>query len=607
MRIHGGFKFARRFFTLLFTLVLTESTSSKEIVLKGIAASPGIAHGVALLYLQNQLDVPHYEVKEEAIESELERFDRAILATRAEITEVRDKIAASLGENEARIFDAHLLVLEDNALLDEVTSELRSTKRNIESCYEQVAKRYISFFDSMEDEYLKERVADIRDVSRRLLSKLSGEEKVSLGSLAKDSIVVSDDISPSEAADMARDKLLGFVSDSGGQTSHAVIMARSMGIPAVVGTHNATEIIRNGDDLLVDGHEGVIYVNPTESRLYSYGRLASERAKRDKVIRGVITEPSQSKDGIPIALMANVEGAQEMAQVKAMNADGVGLFRTEGIFLRHHGFPSESAQYDEYREVAEAAEGAPVIIRTLDIGGDKVVESSRYFEDNSFMGFRAIRFCLGNLDVFKTQLRAILRASAAGNIKLMYPMISGLGELHRANAVLEEVKRELRSEGEAFDESIEVGAMVEVPSAATIIDLLAAETDFLSIGTNDLIQYLLAVNRLNDKVADLYEPTHPAVLRTLRSVIQGARDAGTHISVCGEIAGDPVFAGLLFGMGANSLSMTSSILPEVKYFIRKVDRQAAVKLVEAVLQLNDATAAIDLLETFRRETMGEMA
>ncbi|MFP4156250.1 MAG: phosphoenolpyruvate--protein phosphotransferase [Opitutales bacterium] len=586
---------------------MSESASSEEIVLKGIAASPGIAHGVALIYLQNQLDVPCYEIKEEGIDFELERFDRAILATRAEITEVRNKIADSLGENEARIFDAHLLVLEDNALLDEVTSELRNTKCNIECCYERVAKRYISFFDSMEDEYLRERVADIRDVSRRLLSKLSGKEKVSLGSLAKDSIVISEDIAPSEAADMDRDKLLGFVTDSGGKTSHAVIMARSLGIPAVVGTHNATDIIRNGDEILVDGHEGVIYINPGESRLYSYGQLASKRAERDKVIREVVPEPSQSKDGTPIALMANIEGAQEMAQVKSMNADGVGLFRTEGIFLRQHRFPSESEQYEEYRKVAEAADGAPVIIRTLDIGGDKVVESSRYVEDNSFMGFRGIRFCLGNIDVFKTQLRAILRASALGNVKLMYPMISGLGELHQANAVLKEVEQELLREGEAFDQSMEVGAMVEVPSAATIIDLLAAQTDFLSIGTNDLIQYLLAVDRLNDKVAELYEPAHPAVLRTLRSVIRAARDSGTHIGVCGEMAGDPVFAALLLGMGANALSMTSSILPEVKYFIRKVDSRAAAKLVDEVLDLGDGAATIKLLEAFRRETMGVMA
>ncbi len=586
---------------------MSKSSSSNEFVIKGIAASPGIAHGTALVYLQNQLEVPSYTIQEDQIESELARFERAILETRAEITAIRDKIAESLGDLEAGIFDAHLLVLEDNALLDEATTELRQSKLNIEACYEKVAKRYITFFASMEDEYLRERVADIRDVARRLLTNLAGKDKRGMGQLGKDSIIVSEDVSPSDAADLDKDKLLGFVTDSGGKTSHAVIMARSIGIPAVVGTHDATQKIRNGDDLLIDGHEGIIYVNPSEDRLYSYGQLANRRAERDKVINRVIPEPSESKDGVAIALMANVEGAQDMVQAAAMNADGVGLFRTEGIFLRHHGYPPESVQFAEYQAVAEAAKGAPVIIRTLDIGGDKVVEAGRSLEDNSFMGFRAIRFCLENPEIFKTQLRAILRASVLGNVKVMYPMISGLGELRRANAVLEEVKSDLRAEGQAFNEKIEVGAMVEVPSAATIVDLLAAEVDFLSIGTNDLIQYLLAVDRLNDRVAHLYEPAHPAVFRTLQRIIQGGRDAGIPVSVCGEIAGDPVFAGLLLGMGADSLSMASSVLPEVKYFIRKLDSRVVARLVVELQQLDEASAIVQVLERFRRETLGEMA
>lgn len=586
---------------------LSNTSSSHEFVIKGIAASPGIAHGKAFVYLQNQLEVPSYTIGENQIESELARFESAILETRKEITAVRDKIAESLGELEAGIFDAHLLVLEDNALLDEATTELRQSKLNIEACYDKVANRYIAFFASMEDEYLRERVADIRDVSRRLLGNLAGKGKPSLVNIGHNSIIISEDISPSEAADLDREKLLGFVTDAGGKTSHAVIMARSIGIPAVVGTHDGTERIPNGADLLIDGHEGLIYVNPTEARLYSYGQLASRRAERDKVINRVIPEPSESRDGVAIGLMANVEGAQDMAQAAAMNADGVGLFRTEGIFLRHHGYPSESVQFAEYRAVAEAAKGAPVIIRTLDIGGDKVVEAGRSEADNSFMGFRAIRFCLENPDIFKTQLRAILRASVFGKVKLMYPMISGLGELRRANAILQEVKSELQAEGQAFNEAIEVGAMVEVPSAATIVDLIAAEVDFLSIGTNDLIQYLLAVDRLNDRVAHLYEPAHPAVFRTLRAIIKGGREAGIPVSVCGEIAGDPVFAGLLLGMGADSLSMASAILPEVKYFIRLVDSQTAARLVEEVQNLDEAALITDVLERFRREILGDLA
>jgi phosphotransferase system enzyme I (PtsI) len=586
---------------------VTENHIKEEIVLEGIAASPGVAHGRAVVYLQKQLDVPSYDLNDFQVDSELERFEQAILETRIEISQVRDKIAKTLGEGEARIFDAHLLVLEDNALLDEVIAELRSTKKNIEFCYNNVSQRYISFFRSMEDEYLRERVSDIGDVSRRLLHNLIGMQKVNLGQLAAESIIISEDISPSDAADLDRNKLLGFVTDGGGKTSHSVIMARSLRIPAVVGTHNATKKILSGDHILVDGHEGIIVINPTEDRLYQYGKLAKERKKRDDTFNSFISERARTKDGATIHLMANIEGIAEMEQAKHMHAEGVGLFRTEGIFLRHHGYPPESVQYDEYRAVVEAADGQPVIIRTLDVGGDKTIGDENVNEDNSFMGCRAIRFCLENEDIFKTQLRAILRSSAHGHVKIMYPMISGMCELRRANVILESVKEELTMRGEAFDLAIEVGAMVEVPSAAVIIDLLAAETDFLSIGTNDLIQYLMAVDRLNDQVAHLYDPAHPAVLRTLKAIIDGGKAANTPVSVCGEIAGDPIYAGILLGMGADSLSLTSSLLPEVKYFIRHIKKSEAEELVAEIMKTADSAEIIQKLEAFRQKALGDLA
>lgn len=583
---------------------MSEENSKEEIILEGIAASPGVAHGTALLYLQKELEVPSYDLPPDAIDAEIERFDQAIIQTREEITGVRNKVAASLGEGEARIFDAHLMVLEDNALLDEVNSELRTTNKNVESCYNKIAQRYISFFSSMEDEYLKERVTDIQDVSRRLLQNMIGTKQSHLGELAAHSVVVSEDITPSDTADMDRSKLLGFITDAGGQTSHSVIMARSMRIPAVVGLHDATKKIKSGDQILVDGYDGLVVINPSEDRLFKYGNLASERRKLDEIYSSALSEPSTTKDGSPVALMSNIEGAQEMDQVVSMRADGVGLFRTEGIFLRHHGYPPESVQYDEYAAAAKAAGDEPVIIRTLDIGGDKTLGAGNEQEDNSFMGFRAIRFCLENQDIFKTQLRAILRASALGNIKIMYPMISGVAELKRANLILEAVKSDLRSESIAFDESIEVGAMVEIPSAAAIVDLLAEYADFFSIGTNDLIQYLMAVDRLNDRVAHLYEPAHPAVLRTLKLIIDEANRLGKPVSVCGEIAGDPIYASLLVGMGATSLSLTSSMLPEVKYFIRNMKMDEARSLVEEVLQMHDPVAVVRRLEDFRVDTIG---
>lgn len=583
---------------------MSEQTFTEEIIIEGIAASPGVAHGTALLYLQRELDVPCYDLKPEAVDGEMERFDQAILRTREEITTVRNKVAASLSEGEARIFDAHLMVLEDSALLDEVNTELRTTNKNIESCYNKIAQRYISFFSSMEDDYLKERVTDIQDVSRRLLQNLIGMKQSNLGELAAHSIIVSEDITPSDTADMDRSKLLGFITDGGGQTSHSVIMARSLRIPAVVGLHDATKKIKTGDQILVDGYDGVVVINPSAERLFKYGKLASERQKLDAIYNSVISEPSETEDGAPIGLMSNIEGAQEMEQVVAMRSDGVGLFRTEGIFLRHHGYPSESVQYDEYAAVAQAAGESPVIIRTLDIGGDKTLGDGSDQEDNSFMGFRAIRFCLENQDIFKTQLRAILRASAQGNIKLMYPMISGLAELQRANEILEAVKAELRAENHAFNEAIEVGAMIEIPSAAAIVDLLAQEADFFSIGTNDLIQYLMAVDRLNDRVAHLYEPAHPAVLRTLKLIIDEANRLGKPVSVCGEIAGDPIYASLLLGMGATSLSLTSSMLPEVKYFVRKIKSADARALVAEVLQMHAPADVVRRLEDFRVAALG---
>lgn len=574
---------------------MSENSDRNEVILKGIGASPGVAQGKAFVYLQAKLDVPCYDVND-GVDAEMERLDQATLETREQITAVKNQIAESLGEGEARIFDAHLLVLEDAALIEEVANELKTSGKNVEYCYNNVAQRYISFFSSMEDDYLKERVSDIEDVSSRLLNNLLGHHKVGLGDLAENCIVVSEDITPSEAADMDRSKLLGFITDAGGQTSHSVIMARSLRIPAVVGLHDATATLRTGDEIVVDGFEGLVIINPSEERLYRYGKLAEKRRQRDALFASSLAEPGVTRDGEHLALMANVEGAHEMDSVQKMHADGIGLFRTEGIFLRHHGYPSEAVQFAEYKAAAEATNGQPVIIRTLDIGGDKTLETGA--EDQSFMGFRAIRFCLENQDIFKTQLRAILRASAFGNVKLMYPMISGLNELRRANEVLSEVKDELRISGEEFNEAIEVGAMVEVPSAASIVDLLARDTDFLSIGTNDLIQYLMAVDRLNDRVAHLYEPTHPAVLRTLRAIIDGGRKAGTPVSVCGEIAGDPIYASLLLGMGADSLSLTPAMLPEVKYFVRNMSAAEARDLVDEVLMMEDPGEIVNRLEAF---------
>ncbi len=587
-------------------LIVSESPKNEEIILEGIAASPGIAHGEALLYLQKELDVPSYEIKEAAVEKEIERFDQALLETRQQISAIRNKIAASLGEAEAQIFDAHLLVLDDYALIEEVTSEVRNSRRNVESCYDRVARRYLAFFNSMEDEYLRERVADIRDVSRRVLHNLLGMRKPDLEHLAESRVVVSEDLSPSDTAGLNREMLLGIVTDAGGRTSHSVIMARSLGIPAVVGLHDATGRIANGDTVLVDGYDGVVVIHPSDERLYQYGKRVSARRRLEEVYATTLEEPCETKDGVRLALMANIEGSQDMENAAAKHAEGIGLFRTEGIFLRHNGYPPEQVQFEEYDAVARAAGEKPVIIRTLDLGGDKSFGDETVREENPFMGFRAIRFCLKHTGIFETQLRAILRASVHGNVKLMYPMISGVGELVQANAILDSVKAVMRRQGEAFDEEIEVGAMIELPSAACVVDLIAGHADFLSIGSNDLIQYLLAVDRLNDRVAHLYEPTHPAVLRTIKAIVEGGEAAGTPVSVCGEIAGDPLFLGLLAGMGVGSLSLTSNMLPEVKFLLRRMEVGAARALALEVLEMNDPGAVLSRLKDFRCNLLGDL-
>lgn len=585
---------------------MSDSKSNNEIILKGIAASPGVAHGRAFVYQRDELEIPSYKLAAEEIEKELERYEQAIVETRSEITEVRNKVASDLSEGEARIFDAHLMVLEDAALIEEVIAEMRETQNNIEQCYDKVARRYIAFFNSMEDEYLKERVTDIQDVSRRLLHNLIGLQNRDLGEVTQPSIVISTDLTPSDTANLERGKLLAFVTDAGGKTSHSVIMARSQQIPAVVGLHDVSHQVRTDDVVLVDGYKGIVVIHPTEERLSQYGAFATKRRKLDAIYRTVLDLPSHSADGSSLQLMANIERAEEFGQAFEVSADGVGLFRTEGLFLRDHGYPTEKNQYEEYRSVAECAIDKPVIFRTLDVGGDKLMEGHDNATDSSFMGFRAIRFCLENPDIFKAQLRAILRASAHGKVKVMFPMISGLEELRRAKEVLEEVKEELRVEGIAFDESMPVGAMVEIPSAALTIDLLAKEVDFLSIGTNDLIQYLMAVDRLNDRVTHLYEPAHPAVLRTLKQIFDAAEIAKVPVGVCGEIAGDPLFTAVLLGMGAQSLSMASGLLPELKYYLRKIDMKAAQALVDEILTMEDAAAILACLKEFHETAMGSL-
>jgi len=588
--------------------VAIDPSATEEVILKGTPGAPGVAHGPCLVLTQNDFEVTRFIVAEKDRPDELARFDEAVLTTRQQIIQLRREVAENLGETEAQIFDAHLLVLEDQALIEGTITEQERTGYNIEYCFSKVAQRYVDFFDSVEDEYLRERTTDIRDVTRRVLRNLMGHGDFSSGKLSSGDgsrIVVSSIINASDVASFKPESLLGFVSSLGGRTSHAVIMARSMEIPAVVGVKEAHASIRNGDDMLIDGYDGVVIIRPSEETLFRYGKIAEKRRKIGELYRARVNLPADTRDGVHVVIRANIEGSQDVDAVIRGNAEGVGLFRTESVFLRDRGFSSEEHQFEEYRTVVEALKPHPVTIRTLDVGGDKALAGPGlgHKEENAFMGFRGIRLCLRNPELFKTQLRAILRASAFGKAKVLYPMISGVRELIEANALLEEAKKELKERKLDFDEEIEVGCMIEVPSAACITDILAPHCDFFSVGTNDLIQYLLAVDRVNDRVAHLYEPSHPAVIRTLRMILESAHEHRKPVSICGEMAGDPIYVSLLLGLGADDLSMTPTLMPEIKYLVRHFEIERARSLAQELLAGSRPGENCKRLEAFYHETI----
>jgi phosphoenolpyruvate-protein phosphotransferase (PTS system enzyme I) len=580
-----------------------ETSAKEELVVQGISASQGIAYGQIFLYEKSDVEVPSYQVDPNKRVAEIARFEQALLTTRQQIAKIQDEVEKNLGVDEARIFDAHLMVLEDQALIGETIREFEKTGRNIETCFNQVASRYIKAFDEIDDEYLRERAGDLRDVAQRVLQNLLGQAINNLSRLADKRIVVANDISPSDSASIDRSQALGIVTDTGSKTSHAVIVARSMRIPAVVGVRDLTKKAHNGDWAIVDGYEGMVVLNPSEQTLFRYGKIQIQKKSFEQRLLEASREPAVTLDGVHVTLMANIEKVDETAPAKEYAAEGVGLFRTEYLYLNSARIPTEQEQFLSYKAVAEALAPHPVIIRTLDLGGDKPMASAPELfpkEDNPFMGFRAIRFCLEHVNLFKDQLRAILLASAYGNVRIMYPMISGVEELDRANAVLAECKAELKQRGQPFGEKIAVGSMIEIPSAAVTADILAKKCDFFSIGTNDLIQYMLAIDRVNDRIAHLYEPTHPAILRMLKHIVEQAHLANIKVAVCGEMAGDPVFASLLLGLGVDELSMSPTLLPAVKYLVRAMKLSDAKALVEEALALDDPKRIYAKFDEFYR-------
>jgi phosphotransferase system enzyme I (PtsI) len=567
----------------------------REERLRGVGASPGVVVGQAFVIPADSLPVERREIRPEEVPLERERLAHALQATRDELLDLQEKLRAVREGEEAKIFDAHLLMLEDPHVLERVNARIQGELWNAEAAFFDELTTILKPMEGIEDPYLRERAADIRDVKRRVLKNLSGRTPP-FRSVKPNSIIVAHDLSPTMTAELDKDRVLGLATEAGGRTSHTAILARSLEIPAVVGLGYVSEPIRQGERLVLDGREGLLIRNPTEETIEHYHQVAvGLQRKRARSLR-VLELPSRTRDGCVFELHANIETPREVEVAHLHGAEGIGLFRTEFLFLRAGGFPDEEQQLTVYRQIVEGMRGLPVTIRTLDLGGDRMpTDLYAAPESNPFLGWRAIRYSLDHPEIFRSQLRAILRASACGPVRIMFPLISSVEELRRARAATEGVWQDLLAEGVPLGERVRVGAMIETPAAALVADALAQEADFLSIGTNDLTQYTLAVDRGNMRVAGLFRPFHPAVLLLIERTVRAAISAGTEVSLCGEMAGSARAAVLLLGMGLRSFSMIATRLPAVKATLREATVGEAESLWQRCRDLKTAAEIEDMI------------
>lgn len=558
--------------------------------LRGIGASPGIVQGRAFLVERYKVRLPQKRIPALQVKEEIKRFLRAIEEAKSQLREIKEKILDPQVRQHAFILDVHLMILDDQMLIKNTIDHIRKKKINSEWALDLTLEKLDAAFKTIEDEYLRERRNDLHYVAARIFRNLMGKKHDDITKIKGKVIVVAHDLSPADTLQMQLNQVAGFVTDIGGKVSHTAILARSLGIPAVVGAEVATSLINGGDLLILDGENGEVVINPTEQMAETY----LERQRRVKLLEREILKyaalPAVTRDGIRIHLQANIEMVGEIPSAKSHGAEGIGLYRTEILYLNRKDLPSEEEHYRTYRALAESISPGVSTIRTLDIGGDKFLSHySQGNEMNPAMGLRAIRFSMKETDIFRTQLSGILRASAHGKLRILFPMISSIEEIRRAKTFLEEVKKDLLRSRIPFDRQIPVGAMIEIPSASLTADLLAREVDFFSIGTNDLIQYALAVDRINEHVSYLYEPLHPAILRIIRHVVQSAHHAGIPVAICGEMAAEPAYVLVLLGLGLEEFSMNPIAIPKVKKMLRKVSVAEARVLTEKLFQLTTAT------------------
>ncbi|HEO69743.1 MAG TPA: phosphoenolpyruvate--protein phosphotransferase [Candidatus Hydrogenedentes bacterium] len=566
-----------------------------EIALQGIGVSPGIAVGPALPYDVQTLDIPKYEIAD--TDAELERFDKAVEAVRLDLQQLYKQTAEQLSSRHAEIFTAHMLLLDDVVMREEINERIEKERLNVEYLVDNLTNRYSQTLKQVEDPRFRERTSDLLDVATRILGKLLNTELKTLDHLGSPCVVVAHDLSPSDTANIDVDNALGIVTDVGGPTSHTAILTRAFEIPAVVALRYAGAHITPGDMVVVDGARGLVIIRPTEKTLAEY---TEEKGRQDERRRQLLRTERKAacatQDGVEVPLLANIELPVEVDHSIQTGARGVGLYRTEYLFLNRPSLPGEEEQFEAYRDVVKSFAPLPVTLRTLDLGGDKLATHLRFADEiNPQLGWRAIRFCLERPDVFKAQLRAMLRASVHGHVAIMFPMVSGIEELCRVKAVLDEVRADLSRRDIPFDPDIKVGSMIEVPSAVITADLLASECDFFSIGTNDLIQYSLAVDRVNEKIAHMYEPAHPSVLRMIKQTADHAKAGDIPCGICGEMAGDPLFSELLLGLGVTSLSMSSVAIPLVRAQVQHMHMAHAKRFAKRVLKARTVTEVRDLL------------
>ncbi|WP_202080505.1 phosphoenolpyruvate--protein phosphotransferase [Caldalkalibacillus salinus] len=559
--------------------------------LRGIAASSGIAIAKAFIMQDEELDVSKKPVED--VEAEQGRLETAINTAKEELEAIRDHAKKELGEDKASIFSAHLLVLDDPELIQQVKDKIKSEEVNAEYALNEAANGFITMFEQMDNDYMKERASDLRDVTKRVLGHLLGVSTSNPSMIQEEVVIVANDLTPSDTAQINREYVRGFTTDIGGRTSHSAIMARSMEIPAVVGTKNVTQTVEHGTLLIVDGIQGQVLVDPSDEQINEYKQKQAEYVEQRKEMEKLVNEPSVSEDGHQVELAANIGTVKDVDAVLSNGGEGVGLFRTEFIYMGRNEMPSEEEQYEAYRQVLEQMGDKPVVVRTLDVGGDKELPYLDLPKElNPFLGFRAIRMCLDKQDIFRTQLRALLRASTAGQLKIMFPMVATVEEFRQARELLEEEKQSLQQQGVEVSEHIELGIMVEIPSTALLADVFAKEVDFFSIGTNDLIQYTMAADRMNEQVSYLYQPYHPSILRMIRMVINAAHQEGKWVGMCGEMAGDPVAIPLLLGLGLDEFSMSATSILPARQQIAKLNKADLEPVVTEALTFETAEQVV---------------